>query len=145
MKKKELLIEASCALFILLMVYVASSKLIDFSTFRVELGKSPVLTLFAGYVAWFIPLVEIVIAMMLCFDKTRMSGIYAFVTLMTMFTAYIVMILNYSSYIPCSCGGALQNMNWTQHLWFNVGFVLLGCIVVLLYPEPKSKILKDDL
>ena len=142
MKAKKLIVEICCGLFILLMVYAASSKLIDYSSFKVELGKSPVLTLFAGFVAWFIPVTEIMIALMLCFDRTRLIGMYAFMTIMAMFTAYIVVILNYSSYIPCSCGGVLQNMNWNQHLWFNVGFVLLGCVVVLIYPI-RIKKLKD--
>jgi hypothetical protein len=28
--------------------------------------------------------------------------------------------------LPCSCGGILQSMNWTQHLIFNIFFTLLG-------------------
>jgi hypothetical protein len=139
MKAKRWIVEICCGLFILLFVYAACSKLNDYTTFRIELGKSPILTLFAGYAAWFIPVTEIVIALMLCFDRTRLMGMYAFVTIMAMFTAYIVVILNYSSYIPCSCGGVLQDMNWTQHLWFNICFVLAGCIGVLLYPVKEIK------
>ncbi|TKC04219.1 MauE/DoxX family redox-associated membrane protein [Pedobacter frigoris] len=139
MKKKDILIELSCGLFIVLMLYAATSKLIDYSTFRIELGKSPVLTLFAKYVAWFIPVLEIVIALLLCLERTRLFALYAFVSIMTMFTAYITMILNYSSYIPCSCGGVLQNMNWNQHLIFNGCFALVACVVVLIYPIKETQ------
>ncbi len=136
--RKSIFTEIIAALFILLFVYAAASKLIDYQKFRVQLGQSPLLTAFAGWVVWIVPTVEIIIALMLAADKFRLSGLYASFSLMTMFTGYIIAITKFSDYVPCSCGGILQKMNWNQHLVFNCIFVLFALIGILLNPEPKS-------
>src|SRR6266478_713273 len=115
-KLKTILIEIISGLFILLFVYAAASKLIDYQNFRIQLGQSPLLTAFAGWVSWVIPFLEIIISIMLAFPKSRLFGLYASFSLMVMFTAYIIAITKFSDYVPCSCGGVLQNMSWSQHL-----------------------------
>src|SRR5438045_1263366 len=133
--KRATIVEVISALFILLFVYAATSKLIDYQKFRVQLGQSPLLTAFAGWVAWIIPSVEIIISIMLAFPKFRLFGLYASFSLMVMFTAYIIAITKFSDYVPCSCGGVLQKMSWNQHLVFNIGFVLLLLMAIILYPK----------
>ncbi|MFD2871999.1 MauE/DoxX family redox-associated membrane protein [Mucilaginibacter ximonensis] len=125
-------------LFIFLFVYAAISKLIDFQQFEVQLDKSPVLTGLSRPVKWLVPGVELLISMLLVFSKRRLLGFYAAFSMMVMFTAYIIIILNFSSYIPCSCGGILESMNWHQHLWFNLCFVGLGVLSILIYPSNKK-------
>ena len=143
MKKRiDISIEIICFLFILLFVYAALNKLSDVHQFKVQLGKSPLITSFADWMAWLVIGTEFLISASLVFSWSRRTGLYASFCLMTMFTAYIVAILNFSSYIPCSCGGILQDMGWTQHLIFNIFFVVLGAIGVLLY-ESKPKIAAD--
>jgi uncharacterized membrane protein YphA (DoxX/SURF4 family) len=136
--KRNLFIETISFLFILLFVYAAASKLMDYEKFRLQLGKSPLLTHFAGFVAWMIPLLELVIAVMLAIPRFRSFGLYAFFSLMVMFTAYIVAITRFSDYIPCSCGGVLQNMGWNQHLVFNIFFVVLAVAGILAYNKPPT-------
>lgn len=131
-KTKTIIIEGICLLFVLLFIYAAVSKLLDFENFRIQLGQSPLLSAFAGIVAWLVPALEIGIALMLVIPKFRMMGLYASFTLMVMFTAYIFIILNFSSFIPCSCGGVLEKMGWTEHLVFNIGFFLLSGVGLLL-------------
>lgn len=133
MKKKKAIIEVISFLFILLFIYAATSKLLDYEKFRVQIGQSPLLTSFAGWVAWGIPATEIVVSLMLAFPRYRLIGLYASFSLMVMFTAYIVAILNFSDYVPCSCGGVLQKMSWNQHLVFNIAFVLMGLVGIILH------------
>jgi hypothetical protein len=111
----------------------------DFQKFRVQLGKSPLLVPFVSWVIWLVPAAEIVIVGLLIFKRLQLLGLYASFTLMCLFTGYIIVILNYSEYIPCSCGGILQNMNWQQHLVFNIIFTVIGCCGVLLYPAPLKR------
>lgn len=132
--RKTLFIEIIASLFILLFVYAAVSKLIDYQKFRVQLGQSPLLTAFADWVAWVIPTVEIIIAILLASRKFRIQGLFASFSLMTMFTTYIFIITRYSEYVPCSCGGILQTMSWEQHFMFNIIFVTLGLTGILLHP-----------
>lgn len=123
-------------LFILLWLYAAANKLMDFQKFKVQIGQSPILTDYAVPIAWIIPGLEILIAIVLVFETTRLAGLYASFGLMTMFTAYIVIILGFSESIPCSCGGILEKMGWTEHLVFNSCFVLLALTGVII--ETKS-------
>ena len=83
-----------------LMVYAATSKLWDFQRFKVQLGQSPVLTAYVEWVAWSVPLTEYILALLLLIDTTREKALFGFLGLMTMFTTYIVIVLNFSDYVP---------------------------------------------
>jgi len=129
-------------LFILLFVYAAISKLLDFENFQVQLRQSPLLSSFAGTISWLVPTVEILIALFLSLTKTLRIALYASYTLMVMFSAYIYIILNYSSFVPCSCGGILEKMDWTQHLIFNLVFVLLAVAAIFMIRKTDGELLK---
>lgn len=132
LKIKSIILESICLLYVLLFVYAAVSKLIDFENFRVQLGQSPLLSAFAGWVSFVVLLSEFLISILLFIPKIRVIALYLAVGLMTMFTAYIIIILNYSSFIPCSCGGILEKLGWHEHLIFNCVFILIGIIAILL-------------
>jgi uncharacterized membrane protein YphA (DoxX/SURF4 family) len=131
---KNVISTIACYAFALLYIYAAASKLFDYENFRVQLGQSPLLSAFAGPVSRSVPLIEILISFLLLSEKFRTVGLFLAFGLMAMFTAYIYIMLNYSSYVPCSCGGVLEKMTWDQHLIFNVGFVILGAIAILVKP-----------
>jgi len=136
--KKTVIIDIICFLFIVLFVYAAVFKLIDVQKFRVQIGQSPFLTNIAPFVAWFIPITEILVALLLAIPRFRLTGLYASFSLMVMFTAYIIVILNFSKHIPCSCGGVLETLGWTEHLIFNVGFILLAVVGVFLCTHQQT-------
>jgi len=129
---KKILVESISFLYILLFVYAAANKVLDFEHFLVQLGQSPLLGSYAGYVAYLVPVAELIIAALLMFPLTRFSGLLAAFSLMLMFTAYIIIILNWSSFIPCSCGGILSKMGWKEHLVFNIVFVMLGLVGIII-------------
>jgi uncharacterized membrane protein YphA (DoxX/SURF4 family) len=130
--KKEIIIKIICYLYVLLFVYAATSKLLDIETFQVQLGQSPLLSAFADWVSWGVIVTELFVSGLLLYDKTRRIGLYFAFALMTMFTTYIVIILNFSSFIPCSCGGILEKLGWSEHLIFNIGFIILSLIALIL-------------
>ncbi|WP_254088745.1 MauE/DoxX family redox-associated membrane protein [Dawidia soli] len=127
-----MIIEIICALFIILFVYAALTKLLDYEKFRIQIGQSPLLTAFAGWIAWIVPVTEFLISIMLVFVRLRLVGLYAAFSLMVMFTTYIVCILTLSLYIPCSCGGVLEKLGWKEHLIFNIVFIILAAVAVLI-------------
>lgn len=129
--RKELFVEISCILFILLFVYAAAAKMLDFENFKIQLGQSPLLSAFAGWAAIIVPAVELFTAALLITSKYRLAGLYSSFILMVMFTSYIFIILNFSSFVPCSCGGILEKMGWKTHFIFNMFFVVLGGIAVV--------------
>ena len=130
--KRSTVVEIISSLLVLLFVYTALSKLLDYSTFKSQLSKSPFITEFASTTAWALPAGELLVGLALYFGRTRMLGLYASLFLLTMFTAYIYAMLNFSYYIPCSCGGVLSKMTWGQHMWFNIFFILISIIGIVL-------------
>lgn len=136
---RKLTVDVISALFILLWVYAALSKVTDFDKFRVQLGQSPLLTAFATWVAWITPAIEILLAILLAIPRTRLLALYASFSLMVMFTAYIIAITQFSEYIPCSCGGILQHMTWNAHLLFNLLFVGLALTGILLFSNTSIR------
>jgi hypothetical protein len=142
--KNNVAVEVICFLFILLFVYAAVSKFIDFENFRIELSKSPVLTVYSRYLAWFIPSLEILISLMLTSSSFKLIGLYASFTLMVLFTSYLIAILKFSFFIPCSCGGILEGLNWDTHIIFNSIFIILSLIAIMLYPnQNKNKVTRS--
>ncbi|MBE9668131.1 MauE/DoxX family redox-associated membrane protein [Mucilaginibacter boryungensis] len=137
---RKFIIEAVSFLLIVLFIYAAVSKILDFSNFRVQLGKSPLLALFASTIAVAVPTLEILISFILIFKRTRKLGLYASFALLMIFTFYLIVILNYSYYIPCSCGGILQGLSWKAHIIFNSLFIGATALAILIYHEPGATI-----
>lgn len=135
---KRIVIEIVSVLYILLFVYAAVSKLLEFENFQVQVGQSPILTAFAGFISVAVILLELVIGLLLSIPKTRTIGLYMGFTLMLLFSIYIYLILNYSPFVPCSCGGILENMGWTEHLVFNIGITLLALIALYFSYNPEK-------
>lgn len=136
--KKQLAIEFICFLFIILFGYAGGTKLLEYQKFTIQIGQSPLLTNYAGVIAWLVPLVEILIVGLLMIPRLRLIALYASFTMMVIFTAYIIAILNFSYHIPCSCGGVLAALGWQEHLIFNIAFVLLACIGIILLKSRSS-------
>ena len=137
-KYSTLITEIISILFILLFVYAAVSKLVDFANFQAQLGQSPMLTYFAKSISFLVPGAELLLSIGLAFNRYRLIAFYGVLGLMSAFTMYIITILNFSDYIPCSCGGILENMGWTTHLIFNMLFVVLAIIGILLISQPYN-------
>lgn len=130
--------------FILLFVYASVSKLMDSPSFNAQLAQSPLLTGFSGWIIWIVPALEILIAILLSIDCFRIHGLYASFSIMVMFTAYILAILNFSEFIPCSCGGVLQHMPWKTHLIFNICLVALAALSILLSEQNQIHLTKKQ-
>lgn len=118
--------------------YAAFSKLFDYENFLLQLQKSPILSDFAKPISLLIPIVEIAICILLSINKYTLLGLYISFSLMIMFTTYIISILNFSQSIPCSCGGILSKMGWTEHLIFNITFSLLTFAAIILYKSQET-------
>lgn len=136
--KTALIVEIISALFTFLFVYAAVNKILDYERFQAQIGQSPMLTDYAGFIAWFIPGIELILAVLLAFKSFRLLALFGSFALMVMFTVYIIVITNFSYYVPCSCGGILEKLGWTEHLIFNIVFVLLAAAgIILTVRQPK--------
>lgn len=125
---KRTVVQIISILLVFLFVYAAVSKLLDVEKFRVQVGQSPLLTSMAGFVAWFIPAVELLVALLLMWPRYQHIGLIGSFGLMVMFTAYIIAILGFAETVPCACGGVLEILGWKNHLLFNTFFVGLAAL-----------------
>lgn len=132
--------------FILLFCYAATSKMMDFENFQVQIAQSPLLSAYTGFISYVVIIAELLICILLVFPQLRLLGLYASLGMMSAFSVYIFLILNYSDFVPCSCGGILEKMSWTEHLIFNIVSVLLAlCAIVINHKtRPNANIWEMD-
>jgi hypothetical protein len=118
--------------FVLLFCYASISKILDFENFQVQLGQSPLLSAYAGFISYAVIAAELFIAVLLCIRTLRLIGLYLALGIMVSFTVYIYLILNYSDFVPCSCGGILEKLGWTEHMVFNIICVLIALMSIYI-------------
>ncbi|MBW8683737.1 MauE/DoxX family redox-associated membrane protein [Chitinophaga rhizophila] len=134
---RKLIVDLPAVLLVMLFTYAALSKLLQYSMFQHQLGQSPFVADYASTVVWLVPLSELLIAALLIVPQTRLTGLYLSYAMMLSFTIYIYAMLHYSPFIPCACGGVLSQMNWNQHLIFNIIFTLISLTGIFLIPVKK--------
>jgi len=139
--KKDRIVDIISSLFIVLFLYTGINKLFNQSLFKFTLYKLHFLDHHQEWIAWFIPLVELLIAASLLiplFKENHMLrkwGLMASFILMAIFTLYVGYMLKYVQDLPCSCGGIIQKLSWHQHLYFNALFSVFALLGMLLNRE----------
>lgn len=132
MRNRKIFIDLTIALLIVLFLHTAISKFLDFKGFVYDLNNQPFPNSYTPLLSWLIPLAEIGIVVGLLFEKTRTTALYASLVLMAMFTIYTsLVLLEFFDYVPCSCGGVVSYLNWTQHFFFNLFFVVITAVTIL--------------
>jgi small-conductance mechanosensitive channel len=138
MKKRGLIINTVYFLFIAMFTYAAVSKWLVFNVFISQINKQPFNDKLTPLLVWGIPTSEIIVSLMMMIDKTRELALKIATAMMILFTGYIILIeLNLFGKIPCACGGAISELSWTQHLFFNLFFVFAGLLAIFLIRKNK--------
>jgi hypothetical protein len=125
-KRKTVMVEIISALLILLFVYAAISKLINYNLFVFTLSQSPLISSSKSSIAWLIPCTELIISLLLFVPRWKHFGLLSSAILMSIFTIYIGYMLLFVPELPCSCGGIIQKLNWKEHLVFNIFFTFIA-------------------
>lgn len=118
------------SLLILLFTYTAISKLTDYANFVRFIDESSPIHKGADTIGWLLPVTELVVVLLLFFERTRRAGLYASLLLLVLFTLYLLYMVLFVADLPCSCGGVLRKMSWQQHVWFNLVFILINLIAL---------------
>ena len=113
-------------LFILLFTYTALSKLFGYSRFRSVLSTAPLVRSYAVWIAAILPVAELITAALIFIPATARKGMITGVSLLTVFTVYLVYMVLTDSNLPCSCGGVIPQLSWKQHIAFNIVFIATG-------------------
>ena len=124
--KKTWIIDIIAILLMILFLYTGISKIMENKVFKEQLAESPVLSPVASIIAIGLPLAEIVVSILLLLPARRLIGFYSSSILMTAFTLYVIIVLGSSKQLPCSCGGIMAELSWTQHLFVNIVFTAMA-------------------
>ncbi|WP_261511776.1 MauE/DoxX family redox-associated membrane protein [Chryseobacterium paludis] len=131
--------------FILLFCYASISKVLDFENFQVQIAQSPLLSAYAGIISHSVIITELLIVGLLVFPQYRLWGLYGSLGIMASFTIYIYLIIHYSEFVPCSCGGVLEKLGWEEHLIFNIGCVIVAIISIYILERSKTRLLRTSI
>lgn len=138
-KTRQLTIEICGALLILLFLYTAVSKWLDFTKFTNSINNQPFDNSLTPLFIWGIPLSEVLVSLLLVIPSTRRWGFYLSLLMMLVFTGYIgLVLLNYFQRRPCGCGGAIEALDWEQHFIFNLFFTAVAALGAVLISRRKS-------
>lgn len=143
-KPAKVALEVIISIFVLIFVYAALTKLMEGDSFYNNLNNSPILHggITPYLLSWGIPTLEIITAILLLIPRTRLKGLYASLGLMILFTLYVVGIVFFSPYTPCSCGGILTLLTWPQHLVLNIGLILMAILGIRLHRTTEDSKIK---
>jgi uncharacterized membrane protein YphA (DoxX/SURF4 family) len=140
---KVILKESLIALLILLFVYTGVSKLIDIKAFKAGMKVQPFPVWFNATLTYSLPVIEVIVALALVFDRTRKHALRIYFLLMLCFTIYTGLITaGFFAHRPCGCGGIITGLNWTWHFIINTVFLLLTCVAIRLHS--KRMILRNQ-
>lgn len=131
--RRKITIEILSGLLILLFAYTAIRKLVDFESFRDTLKLIPHLGEYNFIIALGLPVIELIIALLLLLPRYRIAGLFASLVMLVVFTGYIGYLLTFKqNNLPCSCGGVIRQMTFRQHILFNLFFIIISLIALLI-------------
>lgn len=138
--KTSTFLDLIAALLILLYVYTAMTKWMDFEQFRVQLYGQALPVWLAHLLIWTLPETELVTAILLLFSRTRLTGLYLSAVLLLLFTGYVALaVFHFFDRVPCACGGVIRAFSWEMHLIFNLLFLLLNILAIKLHNRERRK------
>jgi hypothetical protein len=109
----------------------------EYSVFKEQIATSPLLASMSKIIATSVPVLEFLAVLLLIIPAWRLKGLYLSLLLMSAFTVYIVGILLLNDKLPCSCGGIISELSWTQHVVFNCFFI--GIAIAGIFFQKRSR------
>lgn len=135
---KERIIIAIRWLCLALFLYTAYAKIVDHTRFLNGLTRVHLISAFAVFISFAVPIAEIIVALLLLIPQTAKTGLYSFIAVMSSFTVYIISAMIWEKNLPCHCGGAIEKLSWGQHIWFNLAFIAIAIFALRLIKSNTS-------
>ena len=113
--------------FILLWTYTGLDKLIRLEESRKAFLNQPMPNELEEILAFAVPGIELLLALLLLFSITRWWGYLGSILLLTVFTTYVGLIwVGAFPRVPCNCAGILESLGWAEHFVLNMICIGLG-------------------
>jgi len=139
--KQQFIVTSISFFIILLFLYTGVDKLMNISLFRDQILSAPLLSWTGSsaiFLAWSLPLLEIMVACILLVPSWQLAGLYSALTIMGLFTLYVIAMLFVDNQLSCSCGGVIEALTPWQHLLFNLACVILCIMAIRISRQPAN-------
>ena len=112
---------------IFIWAYTGLEKLIRFDQSRKAFLNQPMPNWLEEYLAFSIPGIELLIALLLLSSVTRWWGYLGSILLLTVFITYVGLIwVGAFPRVPCNCAGFIESLGWAEHFILNLGLIGLA-------------------
>lgn len=126
------------AIIAFLWFYAAVSKIIDFDHFKSAMHKQTIWPAAQWLLTYGLPPAELALGTLLIVNRTVLYGLYSSAYLFILFIVYIILVLTkVFGKVPCSCGGLIEHMGWGFHLYFNIAFLILTVITIIIHQRKE--------
>lgn len=119
MRIKNLITETIIFLLLIMWAYTFASKIFDFDTFDRQIKGAYLLSVGGTLLPYLLQLVHLGIVGLLINKNWRNVGLLVSLTVLVLYTGYLIYVLKFAPSIPCSCISLISGMNWTDQLYFN--------------------------
>lgn len=129
------------AFMLLLFIYTATNKLLEYKSFvfQLQLAPLPMMLTLAPILGWLVPTVELALVAGLYIARTRILSLAASLMLMVTFEGYIWWIKSTGLDLPCTCGGIISAMGWTTHFIFNAVIISFLTTALIIWKMQQRK------
>lgn len=126
---------------LLLWIPVVIDKVVNFKAFTSSIINQPFSDQLGYFLTYALPVLESSTIVMLLSKKLRMAGLILSTTLMMVFTGYIAAaLLGAWDSLPCGCGSVISGMNWMEHFFFNLFFLALSTVGLIICLKLRGSI-----
>lgn len=141
MKKQVYILSGITILLLLLWIPVSLNKFINFESFRHDIYRQQFSPSLANGIIYCLPFIEIITVVLIVIPKYRLWGFISSTFLMSVFTIYIAAaLLKAWDKLPCGCGLIISQLNWHEHFWFNLTFLILSVMAWYLQSLIKPRV-----
>ena len=125
----KILSHVSYSILIFIWSYTGIEKIIRFKESRKAFLNQPMPNELEEILAYAVPGVELLLALLLLFSVTRWWGYLGSILLLSVFTTYVGLIwVGAFPRVPCNCAGLLESLGWAEHFWMNLGLIGLSVL-----------------
>lgn len=133
MRRLTLILQGITILLLFLWIPVSINKVLAFDTFSLSISRQPIPPFTSKIAIYTIPILEILTCLLLITSKYRLWGFILSTLLMGIFSGYIALaLLDTWKNLPCACGLIISNLGWTEHLLFNLVFLIISLLGLIL-------------
>ncbi|WP_420866236.1 MauE/DoxX family redox-associated membrane protein [Chryseobacterium gambrini] len=133
MRTKNLIAETIIFLLLLMWAYTFVSKVRNFDTFRRQINGAYILSSFGSSLPYILQLLHLSLVVLLIKKSWRKIGLITSLSVLLLYTGYLIYILKFAPSIPSSCISLYRGLNWNDQLWINLAVLTLNIIGLIMF------------